>query len=446
MFDSVLLPIVVVMVAALFIAVGALLYRFKQTSDLLKPEDLKQSIFELQTVIRQLSGDEFSRVRSEIQILGKALREEVSSAIHSGHELINSNVYRNSENQLKQLEVMGKQWASASELMETRMRDLQKTVDEKLLHIEKQSGERLEMMRRTVEEKLEGTLERRLGESFKMVGERLEQVQRGLGEMQSLANGVGDLKRVLTNVKSRGTWGEVQLAMLLEQTLTPDQYESNAKLGNNGEIVEFVIKLPGRDEDGACVYLPVDSKFPQESYQRLLDAQEAGQPDQVQMARRELEAAVKVAAKTIRDKYLHPPKTTDFAVMFLPTEGLYAEILRVSGLIERLQNDYRVTIAGPTTLSALLSSLQMGFRTLAIQKRSSEVWKILGAVKSEFGKFGDILDGVQKKLGEAAGRIEDASKKTKTIHSKLRMVQEFTPTGILPVPVSEQFDTSDSGA
>jgi len=192
------------------------------------------------------------------------------------------------------------------------------------------------------------------------------------------------------------------------------------------------------------VYLPVDSKFPQESYQRLLDAQEAGLSDQVQVARRELEAAVKVAAKTIRDKYVHPPKTTDFAVMFLPTEGLYAEILRVSGLMERLQNDYRITIAGPTTLSALLSSLQMGFRTLAIQKRSSEVWKVLGAVKSEFGKFGDILDSVQKKLGEAAGRIEDASKKTKTIHSKLRMVQEFTPAGVLPAAVAEQPDMAEN--
>ena len=399
--------------------------------DVVKSDSFEKVLGEAQTVTRQLMGDEFSKNRNELQTLSRNLREEVSAAMRSGHELISGSVLKNAEHQLKQLDVMSKQWASVSEMHDTRMRDLQRTVDEKLLHIEKQSGERLEMMRRTVEEKLEGTLERRLGESFKLVGERLEQVQRGLGEMQSLANGVGDLKRVLTNVKSRGTWGEVQLAMLLEQTLTPEQYEANVKLGSSGEMVEFVIKLPGRDEGGGSLFLPIDSKFPQESYQRLLDAQEAGLPEQAAVARRELESAIKLAAKTIRDKYIHPPKTTDFAVMFLPTEGLYAEVLRLSGIMERLQNEYRVTLAGPTTLSALLSSLQMGFRTLAIQKRSGEVWKILGAVKSEFGKFGDILDSVHKKLGEAAGRIEDASRKSKTIQSKLRMVQEFSPSNVL---------------
>jgi len=374
--------------------------------------------------------------------LGKNLREELSSAMRAGHELISNHVLKNSEHQLRQLDVMSKQWSTIAQGHDGRMRDLQRTVDERLLHIEKQSGERLESMRRTVEEKLEGTLERRLGESFKMVGERLEQVQRGLGEMQSLANGVGDLKRVLTNVKSRGTWGEVQLAMLLEQMLTPDQFEANAKLGRSGEIVEFAIKLPGRDENGDVVFLPVDSKFPQEAYQRLLDAQDAGLTDQVLAARRELDSAVKVAARSIRDKYIHPPKTTDFAVMFLPTEGLYAEILRIPGVMEKMQNEFRVTIAGPTTLSALLSSLQMGFRTLAIQKRSGEVWKILGAVKSEFGKFGDILDGVQKKLGEAAGRIEDASRKSRTIQSKLRMVEELPSDNGSPVLSPESADTA----
>jgi DNA recombination protein RmuC len=271
-------------------------------------------------------------------------------------------------------------------------------------------------------------LERRLGDSFKLVGERLEQVQRGLGEMQSLANGVGDLKRVLTNVKTRGTWGEVQLSMLLEQILTPEQYEANAKIGRTSEVVEFAIKLPGRDDDSGVVFLPIDSKFPQESYQRLLDAQDAGLADQAAAARKELETAVKVAARDIRDKYIHPPKTTDFAVMFLPTEGLYSEVLRIPGLMDRLQNEFRTTVAGPTTLAALLNSLQMGFRTLAIQKRSGEVWKILGAVKSEFGKFSDILDGVQKKLGEAAGKIEDASRKSRTIQTKLRFVEEMPAT------------------
>ena len=382
----------------------------------------------LRDFFRQSLADESSRARSDANFVNKNLREEVSAAIRGGHDVIGGNVLKNSEHQLRQLEMMSKQWSAIAESNELRMRDLQKTVDERLLHIEKQSAERLEAMRKTVEEKLEGTLERRLGESFKLVGDRLEQVQRGLGEMQTLANGVGDLKRVLTNVKSRGTWGEVQLAMLLEQTLTPDQYEANAKVGRTAEIVEFAVKLPGRDEDAGVVFLPIDSKFPQEAYQRLLEAQDAGMAEQALAARRELEMAVKVSARDIRDKYIHPPKTTDFAVMFLPTEGLYAEVLRIPGIMEKMQNEFRVTISGPTTLSALLNSLQMGFKTMAIQKRSSEVWKVLAAVKTEFGKFGDILDGVQKKLGEAAGKIEDASRKSRTIQTKLRFVEELPAT------------------
>jgi DNA recombination protein RmuC len=279
-------------------------------------------------------------------------------------------------------------------------------------------------MRQTVEEKLQGTLERRLGESFKLVGDRLEQVQRGLGEMQSLATGVGDLKRVLTNVKTRGTWGEAQLSMLLEQVLTPDQYEANSKLGRKGaEIVEFAVKLPGRDEDGSTVFLPIDSKFPQDQYQRILVAQDAADAEALAIGRRELEMAIKVAARDIRDKYVHPPNTTDFGILYLPTEGLYAEVLRIPGMLERAQVEYRVTISGPTTLAALLNSLQMGFKTLAIQKRSGDVWKVLGAVKSEFGKFGDLLDGVQKSIQSAANKIEDATKKTRTIESKLRNVE-----------------------
>lgn len=427
------LQFLMVMIVAAGVALFLLMLRkLGQISETLKSEAIQKTLGEFNASNNRLLVDEFSRVRQELTVLGKNLRDEISSAMRVGHELITGQVLKNSENQLKQLDVISKQWTSTAENHDVRMRDLQRTVDERLLHIEKQSGDRLEMMRKTVEEKLEGTLERRLGESFKMVGERLEQVQRGLGEMQSLANGVGDLKRVLTNVKSRGTWGEVQLAMLLEQTLTPDQYESNVKLGGNADMVEFAVKLPGREEGGDSVFLPIDSKFPQEAYQRLLDAQEAGATDSVQTSRRELESAVRVAAKSIRDKYIHPPRTTDFAVMFLPTEGLYAEVLRIPGLMEKMQNEFRISIAGPTTLSALLSSLQMGFRTMAIQKRSGEVWKILGVVKSEFGKFGDILEGVQKKLGEAAVRIEDASRKSRTIQSKLRLVQEIPSTPGVP--------------
>lgn len=422
------------------LAVAVILVMVRRMNASTQMDAYLKAIEELRVFTRQVLAEESMRTRSELAGSHKVLREEVAGAIRGGHDLMGGNLMKMSEHQLRQLEAMSKQWGSIADGNELRMRELQKTVDERLLHIEKQSADRLEAMRKTVEEKLEGTLERRLGESFKLVGDRLEQVQRGLGEMQSLATGVGDLKRVLTNVKTRGTWGEVQLSMLLEQILTPEQYEANAKVGRSSEVVEFAIKLPGRDEDASVVLLPIDSKFPQESYQRLLDAQDSGQAELAVAARRELEAAVKVAARDIRDKYIHPPKTTDFAVMFLPTEGLYAEVLRIPGLVERMQSDYRLTIAGPTTLAALLNSLQMGFRTLAIQKRSGEVWKILGAVKTEFGKFGDLLDGVHKKLGEAAGKIEDASRKSRTIQTKLRLVEEMPAAqaaALLALPENE---------
>ena len=405
--------------------VGFLLVKVNRINISAVSESYLKALEDLRTQMRQQLSESAMQLRGDVMNSHKTLREEVGGAIRGGHDLMGGNLMKMSENQLRQLEAMSKQWSMIADGNDLRLRDLQKTVDERLLHIEKQSGERLELMRKTVEEKLEGTLERRLGDSFKMVGERLEQVQRGLGEMQTLANGVGDLKKVLTNVKTRGTWGEVQLAMLLEQVLTPEQYEANAKVGRGAEVVEFAIKLPGRDDDAGVVMLPIDSKFPVESYQRLVEAQDAGLADAAATARRELEMAVKVAARDIRDKYIHPPKTTDFAVMFLPTEGLFAEVLRIPGLSERMQTEFRVTISGPTTLAALLNSLQMGFRTLAIQKRSGEVWKILGAVKNEFGKFGDILDGVQKKLSEASSKIEDASRKSRTIQTKLRQVEEI---------------------
>jgi DNA recombination protein RmuC len=433
--------ILLIFAALNFLILIGFVYSWRQMQKSLQFDALTKSLDETRAATCQYVADESARLRSELASTQRTLREEVSGAIRNGHDLMSGNLMKMSEHQLRQLEALSKQWSVIAESNDLRMRDLQKTVDERLLHIEKQSGERLESMRKTVEEKLEGTLERRLGDSFKLVGERLEQVQRGLGEMQSLANGVGDLKRVLTNVKTRGTWGEVQLSMLLEQMLTVDQYECNVKVSKSSELVEFAIKLPGRDDEGGAVFLPIDSKFPQESYQRLLDALDAGQAEQAITARRELEMAVKTAARDIRDKYIHPPMTTDFAIMFLPTEGLYAEVLRIPGLMERMQGDFRVTIAGPSNLAALLNSLQMGFKTLAIQKRSSEVWKVLGAVKTEFGKFGDILDGVHKKLGEAAGRIEDASRKTRTIQTKLRQVEE------LPVAQSAMLlSVADSGA
>ncbi len=306
---------------------------------------------------------------------------------------------------------------------EKRLNEVRATLEAKLGAIQQDNATKLEQMRATVDEKLQSTLETRLGQSFKLVSERLEAVQRGLGEMQSLASGVGDLKRVLSNVKTRGILGEMQLGALLEQMLTLDQYASNvATVPGSDDRVEFAIRLPGSDRDSQ-VWLPIDAKFPREDYERLLDAQQLADVDAVERAASALERRIRDEAKTIRAKYISPPATTDFAILFLPTEGLYAEIIRRPGLFESLQREQRVTIAGPTTLSALLNSLQMGFRTLAIQQRSSEVWQTLAAVKNEFGKFGDVLVMVRKKLDEAGKHLDNTSKRTRAIERKLRDVE-----------------------
>lgn len=313
---------------------------------------------------------------------------------------------------------------------DARMEKLRETLQNRLQSIQEDNAKQLEQMRATVDEKLHDTLEKRLGESFKLVSERLEQVQKGLGEMQTLANGVGDLKRVLTNVKTRGTFGEVQLASLLEQILSPGQFATNVETRpGSGQRVEFAVRLPGRGDQGdSAVFLPLDAKFPQEDYLRLVDAQERADATAAEEAGRLLERAIRLAAGDIRDKYLDPPNTTDFGVMFLPTEGLYAEILRRPALSEALQRDYKVLVAGPTTLAALLNSLQMGFRTLAIEKRSSEVWNLLGAVRTEFGKFSEILDKTRKKLQEAGNHIDVATTRTRQMERKLRGVQAL-PSG-----------------
>jgi DNA recombination protein RmuC len=306
---------------------------------------------------------------------------------------------------------------------EKRLGEVRTTLETKLTAIQQDNAAKLEQMRATVDEKLQSTLETRLGQSFKLVSERLEAVQRGLGEMQSLASGVGDLKRVLSNVKTRGILGEMQLAALLEQMLTPEQYAANvATVPGSDERVEFAIRLPGGDRDDQ-VWLPIDAKFPREDYERLLDAQQQADVEAVERAAAALERRVREEAKTIRAKYIAPPTTTDFAILFLPTEGLYAEIIRRPGLFDNLQREQRVIVAGPTTLSAILNSLQMGFRTLAIQKRSSEVWQLLGAVKNEFGKFGDVLTMVRKKLDEASKHIDKTAIRTRAIERKLRDVE-----------------------
>lgn len=314
---------------------------------------------------------------------------------------------------------------------EEKLEKMRATVDDRLGQIRRDNGDQLERMRVTVDEKLQGTLEKRLGESFKQVSERLERVHQGLGEMQTLAGGVGDLKRVLTNVKLRGGWGEVQLESLLEQILSPDQYVRNVRpREESSEVVEFALKLPGKEgEPDDAVWLPIDAKFPLEDYQRLVDASETGDRVAVEAAAKDLERRILSCAKDISEKYIHPPLTTDFAVMFMPTEGLYAEVVRRPGLVDRIQRERRVVVAGPSTFAALLNSLQMGFRTLAIQERSSEVWQLLGAVKTEFGKFGDTLDGVNKKLEQASKTMEGAARRSRAIERKLRDVEEVSSTG-----------------
>jgi DNA recombination protein RmuC len=292
--------------------------------------------------------------------------------------------------------------------------------------LQKDNADKLEKMRATVDEKLQSTLEKRLGESFKMVSDRLEQVHKGLGEMQGLASDVSDFKRVLTNVKTRGTWGEVQLESLLEQVFIKDHYEKQVMLNpDSREVVDFAIRLPDKGSHDGFIYLPIDAKFPLEDYQRLVVAQEKGDIEHVDIAAKALVNRIKVEAKAIKEKYIFPPKTTDFAVLYVPTEGLYAEVLRAPGLFEFLQSTYRVTVAGPTTIAAILSSYQLGFRTLAIAEQTSHVWELLTGIKGEFGKFGDLLDKTREKLVQATNTIDDASRKSRTIESKLSKVQRL---------------------
>ncbi|HWQ30725.1 MAG TPA: DNA recombination protein RmuC [Negativicutes bacterium] len=379
----------------------------------------------------RLEGLEKNMDRTDRTIKEEMLqdREEITDSMKTFNGMITSQMSEISSMQRNQLDIFSRQLANLTQTNEYKLDKMRETMEDKLKQLQEDNSRKLEQMRETVDEKLHSTLEQRLGESFKQVSERLELVHKGLGEMQSLASGVGDLKRVLTNVKTRGTWGEVQLGNILEQVMTPEQYSRNvATRKNSAERVEFAVKLPGRDmKDEEPVWLPIDAKFPQEDYQRLMDAQEKGNPAMAEEAAKALETKVKSFAKDIRDKYIDPPGTTDFGIMFLPTEGLYAEILRRPGLCDCLQREYRIVAAGPTTLIALLNSLQMGFRTLAIEKRSSEVWVLLGAVKTEFGKFGDILDKTQKKLQEASNTIEDAARKSRSIGRKLKNVQELSP-------------------
>jgi len=330
---------------------------------------------------------------------------------------------------------------------EQRLGEVRAAVQEQLKALQEGNERKLEQMRATVDEKLHATLEQRLGESFKQVAERLEQVHQGLGEMQGLARDVGSLNRVLTNVKTRGIFGEVQLAGLLEQVFTPQQYAANVEtVPGSGARVEFAIRLPGRGDDGTTLWLPIDAKFPREDYERLLDAQDRADPQAAEAAARAIEVRLKAEARTIREKYVAAPHTTDFAILFVPTEGLYAEALRRPGLVETLQREHRVSLTGPTTLLATLSSLQMGFRTLALEKRSAEVWQVLGAVKTEFGKFGDVLAKTKKKLSEAASTIDAAEVRTRAMARQLKGVEslpEAQVQALLPLAADPEPEEED---
>ncbi len=384
---------------------------------------LEGALERLERELRQ----EMARGRQEAVQVARGDREEQALALDRLAKALALQVGQLGTLQGRQLESFATQLTRLTQSNEQRFEQLRLAVEARLGAIQADNASRLEEMRKTVDEKLHATLEQRLGDSFKLVSERLEQVHKGLGEMQTLAAGVGDLKKVLSNVKTRGTWGEVQLEALLDQILTAEQYEKNVVTRpRSNERVEFAIRLPGRgtgSDDCHPVWLPIDAKFPMEDYQRLLEAQERIDPQAVEAATKALEMRLRDEAKKIRDKYVEPPHTTDFAILYLPTEGLYAEALRRSGLADALQRDYRISLAGPTTLAALLNSLQMGFRTLAIEKRSSEVWAVLGAVKTEFGKFGESLEATRKKLEQATRSIESAGVRTRQIERKLKGVE-----------------------
>ncbi len=372
-------------------------------------------------------SDEFKRNREETGQNSKLVREEIGNSVKLMGDQLSNRIRDITDRQKDQLEIIEERLQNLTKTNEDKFEKLKEQVSKQLSEIQDKNEKKLEEMRITVDEKLHATLEKRLGESFKIVSDRLELVHKGLGEMQTLATGVGDLKKVLSNVKDRGTWGEIQLGNLIEQVLTKEQYEKNVKTKKSSNaVVEFAIKLPGKGKlKQDIVWLPIDAKFPLEDYQRLVTARENADLPLIDASMKKLERSIKDAAKDISSKYLDPPNTTDFAFMFLPIESLYAEVLRIPGLFDTIQREYKVTIAGPTNFMAVLNSLQMGFQTLAIEKRSSEVWKLLSVVKSEFSKFGDLLENTQKKLDLASKSIGDATRKTRTIERKLRDVHEL---------------------
>jgi len=386
-----------IIIGLLLLVIVLLIWQLKRGSSIFSPLDGKLDVLKtLQERTENSVRDEIAKLRDEYQNQSREQREELAGSLKGFGDSV-----------------------------EQKMENVRLVVDGKLKQIQENNTLQLEKMRETVDDKLHATLETRLGEAFKLVSERLEQVQKGLGEMQSLASGVGDLKKVLLNVKTKGVLGEAQLGAILDQILTPAQYEKNVKTKEkSGDHVEYAIKIPSKDDSGSFLWLPIDAKFPTEDYISLIDAYEKADIVEIETYTKSLKAKIERFAKDISIKYIDPPNTTDFAIMFLPFEGLFAEVLRIPGLFEKMQREHKITITGPTTISAFLNSLQMGFRTLAIQKRSTEVWKVLGEVKTAFTKFGDTLDVVRDRLEKAVNTVDDARKKSKTLQGKLRAVEE----------------------
>ena len=438
--DAVLVALLIC--GALQLLVLVLLWRKPDTSTASADKLLQALDANRQDIAREL--------RQEVQDASRAARQEASANMATFQQTLVQHSAEATRTQNARLDAFGTQLAAMqkgladtlssqlgslseanarrlaelNETSATRLREMRSTLETQLAQLQSSNTTKLEEMRVTVDEKLQSTLQARLGESFKQVADRLEQVHKGLGEMQTLAQGVGDLKHLLTNVKTRGIFGEAQLAALLEQVFVPDQYAAQiATRPGSKNLVDFAIKLPGKAADGAPLWLPIDAKFPNEDYARLLDAQGRADPVDADAAAKALEQRIRLEAKSITEKYVEPPHTTDFAILFLPTEGLYAEVLRRPGLMEALQRDYRVTLAGPTTLLAMLSSLQMGFRTLALEKRSSEVWQVLGAVKTEFGKFGDVLAKVKSQTQTVLNTLDSADTRTRAMQRALKTVQ-----------------------
>lgn len=418
----------IILACVIIVAILQILLLLKKSGKL-DADDVLSPISQAFERAERFTSNELGKNRDESSKQSRLTREELGGAVKTElltyAKTMHESLKQISDEQTRHLNSFVEQISNLNNSQTLQAEQLRNKIEEKLINLQKDNSEQLEKMRQTVDEKLQGTLEKRLTESFQLISERLESVHKGLGEMQILASGVGDLKKVLTNVKTRGTWGEVQLGAMLEQVLTIDQYEANVATKGTAERVEYAVKIPSKNSDQEIVWLPIDAKFPMESYSRLVDAQDNADAVGAESALKELEQRIKQCANDISKKYISPPNTTDFAILYLPTEGLFAEVTKRANLVDLVQRDYRVIFAGPTTLWSILNSLQMGFRTQAIDKRSSEVWNTLAAVKTEWMKYGDALDKVKKKLEEASNSIDQAQVRTRAVGKKLREVQEL---------------------